>query len=199
MIKIESKIIKAEVVKDDAPAMAAPIPYDRPASLHGVTYKIKPGSMNSALYVTINSITLPDGTRRPLEVFLNARDGAHAQWMMALTRLLSALLRQPLPYDFAIEELKQISDPHGPYFLGKDDPTGRGRCPSVVAHVARVLELYCREELGRSAPVGDANDSSPAPKETTHKALYCRKCGSDQVRMLDGCWTCTACGDSKCG
>ena len=111
-VNINSPIVNASVVKkgDDINAIA---PFDRPYKLNGCTYKIKPPTMNAALYVTINDTVLDDGARWPLEIFLASKDVTHAQWMIAVTRLLSAILRLRVPFDFAIDELKQVIDPQG--------------------------------------------------------------------------------------
>jgi len=198
--QINSPIVNASVAKegDDINAIA---PFDRPYKLNGCTYKIKPPTMNAALYVTINDTVLDDGARRPLEIFLASKDVTHAQWMIAVTRLLSAILRLRVPFGFAIDELKQVIDPQGSYFI----PGGQGQCGGIVAHVARVIEEHCLE-------IGAIVKEEPDPqrraeleqKKAEGSALglvstYCQKCGEHAVQKQNGCETCTACGESKCG
>ena len=71
---------------------------DRPEMLHGSTYKIKTPASEHALYVTINDIILNEGTdhelRRPFEVFINSKNMDHFQWVVALTRVISAVFRK---------------------------------------------------------------------------------------------------------
>lgn len=214
-VKIDSKIVTVSIAlkpsnaekesEEQATKPAEPLkPYARPHTLRGMTYKIKPPSMEAALYITINDLELPDGRFRPMEIFLNTKDVEHTQWRMAVSRLLSALLRQPLPFEFAVEELKQVFDPEGPYFLQKNDPAGKGKCPGVVAHIARIIEVHCRS-LGLM-PVSEAalpaqalSDKLAEAKKNNASIQVCRKCNEQAAVMMDGCWTCTSCGDSKCG
>ena len=70
----------------------------RPEELAGSTYKIKTPMSDHALYLTINDIVLNQGTdhelRRPFEVFINSKNMDHFQWIVALTRVLSAVFRK---------------------------------------------------------------------------------------------------------
>lgn len=109
---------------------------ERPEILVGKTYKIRPSSMNAALYITINDQTLEDGRLRPFELFLNTKDVSTIEWMTAFSRLTSAIMRVAPSIDFLIEELKQVHDPRGGYFAD------RKLMPGVVAHIAEVLEKH---------------------------------------------------------
>jgi len=68
---------------------------ERPDSLLGTTYKIKPPVADHALYITINDIVLNEGTeherRQPFEIFINSKNMEHFQWIVALTRIVSAV------------------------------------------------------------------------------------------------------------
>src|SRR5690554_7778108 len=70
----------------------------RPDFLLGSTYKIKPPISEHALYITINDIILNEGTdhevRRPYEIFINSKAMEHFQWVIALTRVISAVFRK---------------------------------------------------------------------------------------------------------
>ena len=119
---------------------AGPLPgphegIERPTVLEGRTYKIKPGDSDHAMYVTVNDIVI-DGVRYPFEVFINSRSMEHFQWVVALTRVISAVLRKGGNSTFLVEEMKSIFDPKGGYFR-------RGRyVPSVVAEIGEVLEKH---------------------------------------------------------
>ena len=67
---------------------------ERPDVLIGSTYKVKSPLFEHALYVTLNDIVLNQGTehelRRPFEVFINSKNMDHFQWIVALTRIMSA-------------------------------------------------------------------------------------------------------------
>lgn len=197
-IKITEKIIGQEIVKPPEPPIA---PYERPAKLRGTTYKIKPPTLNAALYITINDQRLDDGALRPFEIFLNTKDVTHSQWMIAVTRLLSGHFRQRQDFAWVIDELKQVFDPKGSYFL----PGGGGLCGGIVAHIATVIEEHCRE-LGLFKPIpltAEQQQTLAAKKaEATARGVTgkeCGKCHEPALYFLDGCWTCTSCGDSKCG
>ena len=68
----------------------------RPEILFGSTYKIKTPQSEHALYITINDMILNEDTeheeRRPYEVFINSKNMEHFQWVLALTRVISAVL-----------------------------------------------------------------------------------------------------------
>ncbi len=206
VIKIDRKIVDCSVVKPETEKPAAPVfkPYERPAVLDGKTYKIRPPTMNAALYITINDIVLDDGTMRPFELFLHSKDKAHEQWMMALTRTASGVFRHPVPFEFLIEEWEQVVDPNGQYFIRKGDPGGKGRCASVVAHVGRVLRQHCVAR-GMMKPPEQTPEQKAAIEEKKAQAVasgikgqMCPKCQEATVYVLDGCATCVSCGNSHC-
>src|ERR1700753_2532386 len=113
-IKTGKKIAKYRVQKPEAKETAAPAPkealkaqdnviwmhekLERPEVLIGSTYKIKTPVSDHAMYVTINDIILNEGTpheqRRPFEIFINTKNLDHFQWIVGLTRVLSAGFRQ---------------------------------------------------------------------------------------------------------
>jgi hypothetical protein len=83
---------------------------ERPEELIGSTYKIKTPVSDHAMYVTINDIVLNEGTvheqRRPFEIFINSKNLDHYQWIVALTRIISAVFRKGGDVTFLVEELK---------------------------------------------------------------------------------------------
>ena len=116
-------------------------PMERPEITNGATFKIKPPVIEDAIYITVNHVTMEDGTKRPIEVFINCKHMESAQWITALTRLLSASFRQPGPFPwYALQELRETFDPKGGYFI----PGQSEMCPSIVAHIAGVIEEHCR-------------------------------------------------------
>jgi hypothetical protein len=66
------------------------------------------------MYVTINDIVLNEGTpheqRRPFEVFINSKNLDHFQWIVALTRVISAVFRKGGDTTFLVDELKAVFD-----------------------------------------------------------------------------------------
>src|SRR5580693_9190413 len=131
-IKIEKKIAKYRVQKPEAKETPAPAPkepakqdnvirmhekLERPEMLIGQTYKIKTPISDHAMYVTINDILLNEGTeyeqRRPFEIFINSKNLDHYQWIVALTRIISAVFRKGGDVTFLVDELKAVFDPRG--------------------------------------------------------------------------------------
>ncbi|MEJ0006528.1 MAG: hypothetical protein WDM77_09220 [Steroidobacteraceae bacterium] len=88
-----------EMFKDRSGRMAKVIrmheSVERPEVLIGSTFKIKTPVSDHAMYVTINDIILNEGTdyeqRRPFEIFINSKNLDHFQWIVALTRIISAV------------------------------------------------------------------------------------------------------------
>ena len=85
--------------------------------LLGSTYKVKTPISDHAMYVTINDIILNADTefetRRPFEIFINSKNLDHYQWIVALTRIMSAVFRKGGDVTFLVDELKAVFDPQG--------------------------------------------------------------------------------------
>jgi len=54
--------------------------------------------------------------RRPFEVFINSKNLDHHQWIVALTRIMSAVFRKGGDVTFLVEELRSVFDPRGGYW-----------------------------------------------------------------------------------
>lgn len=190
---------------------------ERPEMLVGATYKIKTPQSEHALYVTINDMVLNHGTeneiRRPFEIFINSKNLDHFQWVVALTRVMSAVFRKGGDVTFLVNEMKAVFDPQGGYFKSG----GGGFMPSIVAEIGFILERHMKliglledEQLPeaqqemldakrveyaslKGQATADAEGDFPAD------AKLCGKCHTKAVIIMDGCLTCLNCGDSKCG
>ncbi|HJU38899.1 MAG TPA: NrdJb [Tahibacter sp.] len=116
---------------------------ERPEMLVGATYKIKSPLVEHALYVTINDIVLNEGTehqlRRPFEIFINSKNMDHFQWIVALTRIMSAVFRKGGDVTFLVEELKAVFDPRGGYYK-----SGGVYMSSIVAELGAVVEQHLK-------------------------------------------------------
>jgi hypothetical protein len=116
---------------------------ERPEVLVGSTYKIKSPLFEHALYVTINDIVLNAGTaheaRRPFEIFINSKNMDHFQWVVAITRIMSAVFRKGGDVTFLVEEMKAVFDPRGGYFKA-----GGVYMPSIVAEIGAVIEDHMK-------------------------------------------------------
>jgi len=113
----------------------------RPDMLVGSTYKVKTPVTEHAMYITINDIILNEGSehekRRPFEVFINSKNMDNFQWVVALTRLISAVFRKGGDTTFMVEELKAVFDPKGGYFK-----PGGVFMPSIVAEIGHAIERH---------------------------------------------------------
>jgi hypothetical protein len=230
-IKIEQKIVKYDVTVQEEkrdPELAAAAPRAegkvihmhekvvRPDVLLGSTYKIKTPVSDHAMYVTINDIVLNRGTphevRRPFEIFINSKNLDHYQWIVALTRIISAVFRKGGDITFLVDELKAVFDPRGGYWK-----PGGLFMPSIIAELGHVVEHHLAEIGLIKKPALDeekrrlieqkraeylarhAQQDAFARSEFPEGAQLCSKCSTAAVIMLDGCMTCLNCGDSKCG
>lgn len=189
----------------------------RPEFLTGSTYKIKTPMSEHALYITINDVVLNQGSeheqRHPYEIFINSKNMDHFQWVVALTRVISAVFRKGGDVTFMAEELKAVFDPKGGYFK-----KGGKFMPSLVAEIGEAIEQHLKmigllapdilddqqkraleakraefEQQQNVSSNADADDN-PFPAE----AQLCSKCNTKAAILLDGCVTCLNCGDSKC-
>ncbi len=243
-VKIEKKIVSYQVVEEEtaveesaASKVACGAEEDtsnviqmhekleRPDHLVGSTYKIKTPLSEHALYVTINDILLNEGTdheqRRPFEVFINSKNMDHFQWIVALTRIISAVFRKGGDVTFLVEELRSVFDPRGGYFK-----KGGKYMPSLVAEIGDCIECHLRfigmlggdcmddnqkafldkkraefEGQQKKAEVPAAAESTATEEKSSFPAgaQLCAKCSTKAVVKMDGCMTCLNCGESKCG
>ena len=224
-IKIEKKIVSYSVVdktdeqKDEKKEIPAEIvqigePLARPDKITGSTYKVKTPVTEHALYITINDVIMNEGTdqehRRPFEIFVNSKNMEHFQWIVGLTRVMSAVFRKGGDLTFLIEELESVFDPNGGYYK-----KGGKYVPSLVAELGQVLEEHLKNigmlkatepEEHQQQLINDKKaeylkknpdklDDSGFPKD----AQLCNKCQTKAAIMMDGCLTCLNCGESKCG
>jgi hypothetical protein len=243
-IKISKKIKAYSVATPEdkaaapAPVVAAPAALptaeiiqmherlERPETLIGATYKIKSPLFEHALYVTINDIVLNPGTehelRRPFELFINSKNMEHFQWIVAITRIVSAVFRKGGDVTFLAEEMKAVFDPRGGYFKA-----GGVYMPSIIAEIGSVIEDHLKSiGLIVDPEVSDAQRALIAEKRAAYEqglkknpepavggdiavtgegtsfppsATMCAKCNTKALVLMDGCQTCLNCGYSKCG
>jgi hypothetical protein len=225
--KISKKIVAYKVLTNDDKAAAEQAAaeakqldvermhenLERPEMLVGSTYKIKTPQSEHALYITINDIILNQGTeheeRRPYEIFINSKNMEHFQWVLALTRVISAVFRKGGDATFLVEELKAVFDPRGGYFK-----KGGVFMPSLVAEIGHAIESHMKH-IGMIKPEGLSDhqkqliDEKRREFESLHgasegqafpeKAVLCTKCSTKAMVLMDGCMTCLNCGESKCG
>jgi len=214
--KVERPEFRREGGGDRAEVIRMHEKLERPEMLIGSTYKVKTPVSDHAMYVTVNDIILNEGTvhekRRPFEIFINSKNLDHYQWIVALTRIISAVFRKGGDVTFLVDELKAVFDPRGGYWQ-----TGGKYMPSIIAELGYIVEKHLiaigmltapeldegqqqliaekRAEFEESRKQKDAFSESEYPEG----AQLCNKCSTAAVIMMDGCMTCLSCGDSKCG
>ncbi len=167
---------------------------ERPEVLEGRTYKLKSPLLDSSLYITINDIVLNKGTehevRRPYEIFINSKDTTSHQWVVALTRLMSAVFRKGGDVTFIPDELLSVFDPAGGY-MSKD-----GYIPSIIAEIGKIVKRHL-EHVGLLRAV-KMEVNKEVPSDALLHATVCGKCHQKSLVLMDGCSTCLSCGASKC-
>jgi hypothetical protein len=229
-IRIEKKIVGYKVGEKDEPRQPARKAaesrddnivrlhekLERPEMLIGSTYKVKTPLSEHALYVTINDIVLNHGTehelRRPFEIFINSKNMDHFQWIVALTRIVSAVFRKGGDVTFLVEELRSVFDPRGGYFK-----RGGKYMPSLVAEIGDAIECHMRMiGLLKDDGLDEHQKKLVAEKRAQYEASkgsveltgagdfpdgaqLCNKCHTKAAIVMDGCLTCLNCGESKCG
>jgi len=229
-ITIEKKIVEYEVMTPESgerktTANRSTAPQDvvhmdekvqRPDLLLGATYKIRTPLSEHALYMTINDIVLNAGTpheiRRPFEIFINSKNMDHFQWIVALTRIISAVFRKGGDVTFLVEELRSVFDPKGGYFKA-----GGKFMPSLVAEIGDAIEHHLRtigllkdqgpdeyqqrliDEKRTQYENQTAINSDETGRTFPEGAQLCTKCYTKAMIIMDGCLTCLNCGESKCG
>ena len=167
----------------------------RSEKLTGATYKLRWPDSEHAMYVTINDIE-QDGRRRPFEVFVNSKNLEHYAWVVALTRMISAVFRRGGEVAFVAEELKQVFDPRGGQW-------NKGRyVGSLVAAIGDIIEQHMletgflvRDDVPAAKPAVALSSSVTA----TQLGPLCPKCSQPGLVHQAGCLSCVHCGWSKCG
>ena len=181
---------KPEVVAPVSGSAAIP----RPVELEGTTYKIKTPLSPDALYLTVNDI-IDDGHRRPYELFINTKNLQHFSWVVAMTRLISAVFRKEKDPSFLVEELKSIYDPNGGYFSDGQF------VPSLAADIGLVIDKKKRkigliEERKKAASIVPEKSKSAMDSS---KFMICPHCNDKGLYNAENCLKCILCGYSKCG
>ena len=167
--------------------------------------------------------------RRPFEIFINCKSMEHFQWIVALTRIMSAVFRKGGDVTFLVEEMKAVFDPRGGYFKA-----GGVYMPSLVAELGSIVEDHLKSigllhdpemsehqraliaEKRRAFEQSQKKNAEPLPLSSTAthpedievtgdgatfppSATMCHKCSTKALVIMDGCATCLNCGYSKCG
>jgi hypothetical protein len=173
---VPRETVEAELPTADVIQMHERI--ERPDVLIGSTYKIKSPLVEHAMYVTINDIVLNHGTehelRRPFEIFINSKSMEHFQWIVALTRIMSAVFRKGGDVTFLVEEMKAVFDPKGGYYKA-----GGVYMPSLVAELGMIVEDHLKTiGLMHDPDMGDAQRALIAEKRRAYEQSRSKDQGS---------------------
>src|SRR5690606_29838459 len=133
----------------------------------------------------------------------------HFQWIVALTRIISAVFRKGGDVTFLVEELHSVFDPRGGYFK-----RGGKYMPSLVAEIGDAIECHLRmigmlkddgldehqkrlvAEKRAQYEANVKNAESKDPGDFPEGAQLCGKCHTKAAIQMDGCLTCLNCGES---
>ena len=191
-------------------------PADRPATLNGITRRVRTGRGN--LFVTVNMAS----DNRPFEIFAThgKAGGNDAAMAEAVSRMASLALRSGIdPVDVS-EQLRGITD-----VPAWDEGEMIRSVPDAIASVLDRLnreasELPTQDELSESVSSQAGMFNAPSPKELGLPTVQpvrvmaqeqtvsvtvgaqvgemCPECSSSSVAHVEGCLKCFSCGYSKC-
>lgn len=194
-IEIKHKIVnvathkKYETIKQENVVEGPKPSLARAKVLGGKIYRLKSGTMEHALYVTIADI-LYDGKKYPFEIFFNTKDPVHSMWTNALTLLISSLFRQHIEAGLNIrpilKNLSQVYDSYGGYW--QEHEGKRKFMNSIVAEIADCIQQHMSSCINEN----DKEVKKIEPAE-------CPNCKENSYIESSGCMICTSCGYSTCG
>jgi len=189
--KIDQKIVAYKVLteEDKVPVPEIPKEFKRPEKLMGETWKLRNAAERYNLYMTINFY---DG--KVFEVFFDSSHTESAQWVKALSRMISALLRSPdenLNLEFVAKQLMMIHSDQG-YHTGGPG----GFVPGIVHHIGKVLRsIKAPTDTGPSTEevtVAITDDGEEVSKEEIEaKGKQCPECHEFTLVTEGGCTRCT--------
>ena len=156
--------------------------FERPAKLPGQIYTVETG--NGKLYVTVTS-----HNNRPVEVFLSM--GKSGQFLNvfgeALGRLISIALQHGVSVEAIVKTMKGINSDRPTWFKFEESDKRPAQILSIPDAIAKLLEKYYMS-------------TTPLEIENyTDDKLFCSKCGTHSVILIEGCKTCLNCSESACG
>jgi ribonucleoside-diphosphate reductase alpha chain len=176
------------------------VPRQRPASVTGVTDRVRTGHGNT--YVTVNF----DESGRPFELFttLGKAGGCDSANLEAISRLVSLALRSGIDPSQIVEDLKGITCcpvwDSGTLVRSAPDAVGL-----VLSHHLNTEgpEGVLPEQQARAdqtTQLGLFPSTQPAPSGDSYRlpsAARCPKCSGNLIHQ-EGCLRCLDCGFTKC-
>ena len=207
MIEIKQKIKSVKVLKDsnenesqlnkNPKQILMHENIERPEILIGSTYKIKTPISENAYYITINDIILNKDTefetRHPFEIFINSKNMQDFQWIVAFTRIISAVFRKGGDIIFLIEELRSVFDPKGGYYKNKKFYS------SLISEIGDIIEKHLISINMIQVEEKNVLVENKKTADNLTNATFCPKCQQKTLLHDSGCKTCINCGYSECG
>lgn len=205
--------------KSLSPTPQQPEPPKRAEVLEGVTHKITWPGLASAVYVTLNR----NEEGHLSEVFIASKNAQNTEWTIALSVMISRLLKLTQDPLGVAEELMQINLSNNPSWQG-------GKFyGSIVARIGAIIKQHAEnhihipdldlkgraglQETARSHGVvqsgrgkGEGDAIVPDFGEVQYRfhteahwpGKVCIKCGSYNLKAQEGCIVCEDCGHSNC-
>ncbi|MEM3368540.1 MAG: hypothetical protein QXP88_00375, partial [Thermoproteota archaeon] len=173
---------------------------ERTDIVNGYTVKIK--YKEQSFYFTLNF----DNKNNLIEVFVNASSTSPEinTYVQALARLISNQLKYSIPLSTIIKHLDGM-DSGESYIVRFPGQTKSKFIKSIPDLLAKVLYFYGENNSvfkKQEVPVeeGAFKEENAVAKEkpSSKNSLVCSACGSDNVSLSEGCFTCMSCGYSKC-
>lgn len=184
-------------VTNAAPVPSTPIASTeikkRPQILSGRTHKLTWPLTGVNWYITITH----DEELQPMELFISTKATEHQEWVTALSRLVTAILRRGGNLDFLPTEMMEVHATTGGVFIDKVF------VPSIVAAIGQVLgkEMNWLKAVKGFEPFPDdieATDTTTLPKSSTMHET-CPECGQPTLIRETGCKRCLSCEYEACG
>lgn len=171
------------------------------------TVDVKNHNTGDDFVLTLKEVLLPDGSRRPVSIWLS---GEYPRDLDGLCRLLSLDCRviDPAWIGEKLRKLLNYAEPMGDFLAQIPGSDKQRNWPSTIAYMAALMmhryqRLGILDEEGRAlSPMGVLAEGHAPPAEglRTLAGKPCRNCGAHAVIRRDGCDFCTACGDvGHCG
>jgi len=202
------EVKKPEVTKEPGRSTSISQQEERPKVLTGETYKLKWPNEPHAFYITFtDKVDMKTGQRRPFEVFINSKNVEHYQWIVALTRMVSAVFRRGGNVSFVAGELREVFDPKGGAWMnGSYVPSLLAAIGNIVAdHMTAIGygdfkgAIVDQERSGGPITVEVHVAGQTGPEAVMPPRHQCKDCGSFNLKQEGGCEVCKDCGSSKCG
>jgi len=189
--------------------------------LQGCGYKIEASPKDpNAYYINITDI-VHNGRKRAYEIFINTKNPKHHQWIVALTRLATAIMRREENPLFVGEELSEAFDIEGGGYYRRGGLWFKG----LADEIGNVLTQHIEGVIRYNENMADIDESDrenegqvrkveidPVPeslediskeelefRELNKNAVQCPECRKKTYVMSGGCGQCTNCPYSSCG